>query len=338
MMVDRRATRRKEEITNIGLIDLFCLVVSPDELMGSIRGQYGKLTRMTMHIKHKNILQESAQLAVAVVLASIGLKVFLLPNGFLDGGVTGIAILLSKLFPVDMSIILPLASIPFLIAGYFITTKRILIKSIVSIAVLALVIHFDNFSSITEDKLIIATFGGLFLGAGIGMAIRAGAVLDGSELLGLYLNERFGFSIGSVILLFNIVLFGITAMLLSTEAAMYSILTYLVTSKAVDFTIQGFENYVGLMIVSKNHQMIQSELQSRLGQGATIYQGVKGYGKTGASQPNEIIHVVVNRIDARRIHRLVDNLDTEAFVIEFDVNHVKGGKVRKLLSRTAVSA
>ena len=281
----------------------------------------------------KNTLKESLQIAFAIFLASIGLKAFLLPNGFLDGGVTGIAILFSEVFDLSISIILPIVSIPFFIVGYFTITRRILWKSVISILGLALVIHLENFSSITDDKLIIATFGGVFLGSGIGLAIRNGSVLDGSELLGLYLNNKYGFSIGSIILAFNIILFGITALVLTPEIAMYSILTYLVTSKAIDFTIQGFENYVGLMIVSKKSQHIQEEFLQKIGQGITVYQGIKGYGKTGVAEAKEIIHVVVNRIDARRISRMIDEIDKEAFIIEFDVNDIKGGKIRKFLNR-----
>ena len=281
----------------------------------------------------KEAASETVQLGLAIFLASIGLKAFLLPNGFLDGGVTGIAILISELSDFDISLILPVVSIPFFVIGYFTTTKRILIKSIVSIIALSIVIHLENFSSITDDKLIIATFGGVFLGSGIGLAIRNGSVLDGSELLGLYFNHKYGFSIGSIILLFNIILFGITAIVLTPEVAMYSILTYLVTSKAIDFTIQGFENYVGLMIVSKKSNEIQQEFLEKIGQGITVYQGVKGYGKSGVANTSEIIHVVVNRIDARRISRMIDDIDKDAFLIEFDVNDIKGGKIRRFLSK-----
>ncbi len=281
--------------------------------------------------KTKDTIKEFFQLGLAIFLASIGLKAFLLPNGFLDGGATGIAILISELFDLNISIILPIASIPFFLLGYFTTTKRILVKSIISILCLSLIIHFENFNAITDDKLIIAAFGGIFLGSGIGMAIRNGAVLDGSELLGLYINDKLGVSIGSVILVFNIFLFGITALFLSPEVAMYSILTYLVTSKAIDFTIQGFENYVGLMIVSQKSNAIQKEFLQEIGQGITIYQGIKGYGKSGINETKEIIHLVVNRIDARRISRMIDKIDQQAFIIEFDVNDVKGGKIRRFL-------
>jgi len=276
---------------------------------------------------------EVLQIGFAIFFASIGLKAFLLPNGFLDGGVTGIAILVSELFDLNISFLLPIISIPFFIIGYFHITKRILLKSVISIICLSLMIHFENFKSITDDKLIIAIFGGIFLGVGIGMAIRNGSVLDGSELLGLYFNKKYGFSIGSIILLFNIVLFCITALLISAEVAMYSILTYLVTGKAVDFTIQGFENYVGLMIISKNSGELQDSFYQKIGQGTTVYRGVRGYGRSGVSEPKEIIHVVANRIDVMRIKRMIEEIDPNAFIIEFDVNNVNGGKIRRYLSK-----
>lgn len=281
----------------------------------------------------KSTFSEALQIGIGIGLASIGLKAFLLPNGFLDGGVTGIAILLGELLDMNISLLLPIVSLPFLVMGYFTTTKRILIKSIISILALSLVIHFENFSSITDDKLIIATFGGIFLGSGIGLAIRNGSVLDGSELLGLYFSDKYGFSVGSLILAFNIILFGITALVLSPEVAMYSILTYLVTSKAIDFTIQGFENYVGLMVVSRNSSKLQDEFLSNYGQGITVYQGVKGFGKKGINETKEILHIVINRIDVRRITRMIETIDEEAFVIEFDINNVSGGKIRRFLGK-----
>ncbi len=279
----------------------------------------------------KNSVLEIGQIGVAIFLASVGLKMFLLPNGFLDGGATGITILLSELLDIDISVILPIVSIPFFVIGYFTIDRRILVKSFIAILCLSLIIHFENFESITNDKLIIATFGGLFLGTGIGLAIRNGAVLDGSEMLGIYINNKFGFSIGAVILLFNIILFGITALVLTPEIAMYSILTYIITGKAVDFTIKGFENYVGLMIISNKSKMLQDCFLEEIGHGITVYQGVKGFGKRGLNEKNEIIHLIVNRIDVKRINVMIDAIDKDAFIIEFDVNDVKGGKLKRYL-------
>ena len=276
---------------------------------------------------------EYFQIALGVLLASIGLKAFLLPNGFLDGGVTGIALLVSTSTGWDISILLLGISVPFLIMGYFTLSKRIVVKSTLSISLLALLISLESFNTITEDKLLIAIFGGLFLGLGIGLAIRNGAVLDGSEILGIFVFDRIGVSIGKTILFFNIILFSITAIFISMEIAMYSILTYLVTAKIIDFIIEGFEDFIGLMIVSKHSKAIEHAILHQVGVGMTIYKGESGYGNTGKQEENRIIHTVINRIEIRKINRVIDAVDPDAFIIEFDINNVKGGVLRKYLDR-----
>lgn len=281
----------------------------------------------------KKILSEIFQISIGILFASIGLKMFLLPNGFLDGGVTGIAILLSELFDFNISYILLLVSIPFLILAWFNLSKRIFIKSVISIISLAIIIHFENFESITDDKLLIAIFGGLFLGAGIGLTIRNGAVLDGSEILGIFINDRLGISIGKIVLFFNAILFAVTALLLSIEIAMYSILTFIVTAKVIDLMIEGFEDHVGLMIVSEKINEINIELIKVIGTGTTLYKGSGGFGKRGAQSTKDIIHTVINRIDIRRTYNLIDSIDKNAFIIEFDVNNIKGGIYTKYISK-----
>lgn len=281
----------------------------------------------------KKLFFEGFQIFIGIVLASIGLKAFLLPNGFLDGGVTGIAILINQVYQINISVILLIVSLPFLVLAWNTLTKQIVIKSFLSITALAVFIHFENFNSITDDKLLIAIFGGIFLGSGIGIAIKNGAVLDGSEILGIFINNRFGVSIGKVILLFNIILFLITAALISIEVSMYSILTFLITAKIIDLVIEGFEDYVGLMIVSELSNEIEYGLINEIGVGITIYKGAKGYGSRGTQNQTEIIHTVINRIDIRRTYSLIEKLDNKAFIIEFDVNNVKGGILKKYLSK-----
>ncbi len=283
--------------------------------------------------KLKLLFFEGIQITIGIILASIGLKAFLLPNGFLDGGVTGIAILISELFNINISLLLFAVSIPFLLLAWQNLTKQIFFKSLISISSLAFIIHFENFNSITEDKLLIAIFGGLFLGAGIGLAIKNGAVLDGSEILGIYINKKFGIAIGKVILLFNVVLFGVTALLLSIEIAMYSILTFLITAKIIDLMIEGFEDYIGLMIVSPKADTIEKGLIEEVKIGITTYKGETGYGTRGVKDQNKIIHTVINRIDMRRTYNLIDKIDPKAFIIEFDVNNVKGGILNKYLTK-----
>ena len=283
--------------------------------------------------KVSNYFFEYFQIFIGIVLTSLGLKAFLLPNGFLDGGVTGIALLVRTQVDINMSYLLVLFSIPFLILGYFTVSKRIVIKSIISILGVALFIHFENFQTITNDKLLISIFGGLLVGSGIGIAIRNGSVLDGLEILGIFLNDKFGISIGKIVMLFNIVLFTVTAFVESVEIALYSILTYIIAAKVTDTVIEGFEDFIGVTIVSKKNNLIKIGIIEELGVGLTIYKGSSGFGSNGISEEFDIIHTIINRIDIKKMHRIIDDIDREAFTIEFDVNNVKGGVLRHYLDK-----
>lgn len=193
-------------------------------------------------------------------------------------------------------------------------------------------IHYENFEPVTDDKLLIAIFGGLFLGSGIGLTVKNGAVLDGSEILGIFINERYGISIGKVILVFNVILFSVTTALLSIEVAMYSILTFLITAKVIDLMIEGFEDFVGLMIVSDESLAIEQSLTKEIGVGMTIYKASSGFGKRGEQGEKQMIHTVINRIDIRKTYNIIDKHDESAFIIEFHVNDIKGGILRKYLT------
>lgn len=281
----------------------------------------------------KRITVEFLQIGLGILFASIGLKAFLLPNGFLDGGVTGISILCNTIFGWDISIALIILSIPFLILAYFTISPYMVFKSVFSILSLAVILHFENFDVVTDDKLLISIFGGLFLGVGIGITIKNGAVLDGSEILGIYVNRHLGLSIGKIILLFNCVLFAITAIMVSMETAMYSILAFLVTAKITDLTVEGFENFIGVMIVSEYSQQIQTSIAKELGAGMTVFTNIKGFGKNGVNNEQEVIKTIVNRIEIVKVNKIINHIDPNAFILEFDVNHVKGGVLRRYLSK-----
>lgn len=283
--------------------------------------------------KASNYFFEYFQIFIGIVLTSLGLKAFLLPNGFLDGGVTGIALLVRTQVDINMSYLLVVFSIPFLILGYFTVSKRIVIKSIISILGVALFIHFENFQTITNDKLLISIFGGLLVGSGIGIAIRNGSVLDGSEILGIFLNDKFGISIGKIVMFFNIILFTVTAFVESIEIALYSILTYIIAAKVTDTVIEGFEDFIGVTIVSKKYNLIKLAILEELGVGLTVYKGSSGFGSNGVAEDFDIIHTIINRIDIKKMHRIIDEIDPEAFTIEFDVNNVKGGVLRHYLDK-----
>ncbi len=181
-------------------------------------------------------------IALSICSAGFGLKGFLLPNQFIDGGAMGISLLISETTPLSLSLLVVLVNLPFIILGYFHVGHRFAIKSILAILGLALILYLVPYPIITSDKLLIAVFGGFFLGAGIGMAIRGGAVIDGTEVLAIYLSKKTGLTIGDIILLFNILIFLAGAYILSVEVALYAMLTYFAASKTVDFVIEGVES------------------------------------------------------------------------------------------------
>jgi uncharacterized membrane-anchored protein YitT (DUF2179 family) len=200
----------------------------------------------------------------------------LLPNQFIDGGAMGISLLISETTNVSLSILIVAVNLPFLILGYSQIGKEFAIKSIIAIILLAVVVHFIPYPLITSDKLLIAVFGGFFLGTGIGMAIRGGSVIDGTEVLAIYLSKKTGLTIGDIILIFNIIIFSFGAYVLSIEIALYAILTYLAASKTIDFIIEGIEEYTGITIISEKSEEIRLMITEKLGRGVTLYNGKGG--------------------------------------------------------------
>ena len=180
-------------------------------------------------------------MALGVISATIGLKAFLLSNNFLDGGAMGVSLLINILTDFDLSLLILMINLPFIIIGYRQISWQFAIRSTISIILLSVLVHFVELPSITSDKLLIAIFGGVFLGAGIGFSIRGGSVIDGTEVMAIYMSRRGGITVGNFIAIFNVALFIIAAFLINVETAMYSMLTYVAASKSVDFIINGIE-------------------------------------------------------------------------------------------------
>lgn len=269
-------------------------------------------------------------LALGVASASFGLKGFLLPSHFIDGGVTGISLLVEHKTGIPLSILLILINMPFVVLGYWQIGRKFFIKSIIAIAGLAITVALVEYPIITEDKLLVAIFGGFFLGAGIGLAMRGGAVLDGTEVTAIYVSKRIGLTIGDVILLFNILIFSAAAYLISIEAALYSILTYMAASKTVTLIIEGIEEYTGVTIISHKHEEVRTMIIEKLGRGVTVYQGKGGYGKKGQARQNiEIIYAVVTRLETARLNTEIEKIDPSAFVITNSIKDTKGGMIKK---------
>ena len=268
---------------------------------------------------------------IGVFSAGFGLKAFLIPNNFIDGGVMGISLLTNTQTKVPLSILIILFNLPFLFLGYRQISKIFSLKSLLAITALAIVVAFIPYPKITSDKVLVAVFGGVFLGGGIGLTIRGGGVIDGTEVLAIYLSRKVSLTVGDLILIFNIAIFGIAAYLLTMEDAMYSILTYLSASKMVDFILEGIEEYTGVTIISTHSQQIMHMIQNKLGRGLTVYSGRKGFGKSGLSNQNvDIIFTVITRLEINRLTSEVNHIDPKAFLVMQSIKDTRGGMVKKI--------
>lgn len=274
--------------------------------------------------------QDVVLIVIGVLLAAVGLNGFLLPNGFLDGGVTGISLLVSRLTGISISVLLIVINIPFILLAYKQLSLSFTIKALAAIVGLASALVFIKVPVITSDKLLIAIFGGFFLGAGIGMSVRGGAVLDGTEVLALYINRKTVLSVGEVIMYFNILIFGVAAILVNIETAMYAMLTYLSASKTVDFIISGFEEYIALTIISPESELIRKTLTLKLRKGVTVFKGKSGFGKRGHVESEiDIVYTVVTRLEVHRILDEIEKIDGKAFIVQHNINDTKGGMIKR---------
>jgi len=277
-----------------------------------------------------HIIRDTVFILIGITSAGFGLKGFLLPNSFIDGGAMGISLLISETTNVSLSILIVVVNLPFIILGFSQIGKQFGFKSILAIIGLALIVHFIPYPFITSDKLLIAVFGGFFLGVGIGMAIRGGAVIDGTEVLAIYLSKKTGLTIGDVILLFNIIIFSFGAYILSIEVALYAILTYLAAAKTVDFIIEGVEEYTGITIISDENEKIRLMITEKLGRGVTIYAGKGGFGKKGNDLKQiDILYTVITRLEIARLRTEIDKIDSNSFIIMNSIKDTKGGMIKK---------
>lgn len=265
-----------------------------------------------------------------IASAAFGLESFLIPTSFIDGGVTGISLLTRRETGISLSVLILVINLPFIVLGWRQIGALFGIKSILAISLLAVVLAFVHFPVVTNDKLLVAVFGGFFLGAGIGLTIRGGGVIDGTEILAIFLSKKRSLSVGDFILIFNILIFSVAAYLLSIEVALYSILTYMAASKTVDFVLEGIEEFTGVTIISPHSPEIADMIKEKLGRGLTIYSGKKGYGKRGETHDNtDIIFTVITRLEISRLANEVERIDPNAFMVMQSIKDTHGGMVKK---------
>ncbi|WP_010094369.1 YitT family protein [Ornithinibacillus scapharcae] len=276
-----------------------------------------------------SIIFRFIMMLIGATIAAIALELFLIPNTIIDGGIIGISLLTNNLTGLNFGILIFIFNLPFLFAGYKFIGKSFVISSLFSIVALALIepaLH--SFAPATNDTLLATVFGGLILGVGVGIVIRNGGALDGTEILGILLTRKFPFSVGEFVMFFNIFIFGWAGFVLGWEQAMYSIITYFIASKAIDLVGQGLTGDTkAAIIVSDNYEEVGEAIQERLGRMIT-----KLYGKGGFRENDkEVIYVVLTRLEIAKLKSIVHETDSKAFITIMDAQEAHGGKFKNAI-------
>jgi uncharacterized membrane-anchored protein YitT (DUF2179 family) len=282
-----------------------------------------------LHIHHN--FEDAIYIISGALVSGFALKSFLVPNQFLDGGVTGISLLLHELYHWDINLLIVVVNIPFLIMGAIQINKRFAIRSFAGIILISLCIAFIPYPEFHYDKLLISAFGGVFLGAGIGLGMRGGCAFDGLEILAVYTLKRTSFTISEIILGFNIVIFLIAAFRLGFDTALYAILTYYIVTKTIDYVVEGLEEFTGVTIISAYSEDIKSVLVKELGRGITVYKGERGFMKDNfeVSQPCDIVFTVITRLEVRRLKNAVNEIDPAAFIFTNTIKEAANGILKR---------
>ena len=278
-----------------------------------------------------NNLRDTLSTIAGILFCGFALKGFLVPNQFFDGGVTGISLLIHELYHINIAYVIILANLPLIVMAGFQVNRAFALRTLVAVIGLGLCLLFIPYPQITSDKLLVSIFGGVFMGIGVGLAIRGGCALDGIEVLALYTTRRISFTISEIILGINIIIFLIAAVELGLPTALYSILTYYTASRTISFVIEGLEEYTGVTIISGQSEPIKEKLVMELGRGITIYKGERGFLKSSfdVSQDCDIVFTVVTRLEVRRLKNMVHHIDANAFIFTSTIKEAAGGVLKR---------
>lgn len=265
-------------------------------------------------------------LFMGAVLFSVGLEIFLVPNQIMDGGIVGISIILSHLTGVNLGLFLFFLNIPFFFIGYKQIGKTFAISTLFGITIMSLsTTFFHPIPAFTDDILLATVFGGIILGAGVGLVIRYGGSLDGTEIMAILINKKFPFSVGEIVMFFNIFIFGIGGFVFGWDRAMYSVLAYFIAFKTIDIVIEGLDQSKSVWIISDKDDEIGEALLARLGRGVTYLKGEGAY--TGDDK--KVIFCVISRLEEAKLKLIVEEVDPSAFLAVADIAEVRGGRFKK---------
>ncbi|MGD6901888.1 YitT family protein [Bacillus infantis] len=272
------------------------------------------------------ILKRALLITIGAILMGVGLEIFLVPNQVIDGGIVGISIMLSHLTGVKLGLIIFLLNIPFFFIGYKQIGKTFAISTLYGIFILSITTSLLHpVPAFTQDILLASVFGGIVLGIGVGIVIRYGGSLDGSEVLAILANKRLPFSVGEIIMFINLFILGSAGFVFTWDRAMYSLIAYFVAFKTIDITITGLEESKSVWVISDNYRQIGDAINSRLGRGVTYLSGEGAY----SGDDKKVIFCVINRLEEAKLKEIVEGLDPSAFLAVGDIAEVRGGRFKK---------
>ena len=278
-----------------------------------------------------SLIQDTLLILLGVASSAFALKGFLVPNKFFDGGITGISLLIHEIYDFNLAYVILFANIPFIIFSIYLVNWEYALKTLLCILLLGAFLLYMPYPLITSDTLLVSIFGGFFLGAGIGLIMRAGSAIDGIEILALFTGKRTSFTISEIILGINIIIFVFAAFSFGVEKALYSMLTYFAASKTIDYVVEGLEAYIGVTIISAKSEIIKDRLVNEMGRGITIYKGERGFlpGQFGMHTDVDIIFTVITRLEIRKLKNLVDEVDPHSFVFANLIKEAAGGIIKR---------
>jgi uncharacterized membrane-anchored protein YitT (DUF2179 family) len=289
---------------------------------------------MSKELNPSYIIQDTIYIILGILFSAFAMKSFLVPNHFLDGGVTGLSLLGHEIFHWNLGLLLILTNLPFIIMGAYQISKGFAIKTSIAVVGLAIALQYIEFPIVTSDNLLISMFGGFFLGLGIGLAMRGGCAIDGIEVLALYTLKKTSFTITEMIMAMNIILFLSAGIHFGLETALYAMLTYYIAMRTIDYVIEGMEAYTGVTIISGKSEEIKDALVLRMGRGITIYKGERGFMKDSyeVSHDCDIVFTVITRLEVRKLKNVVQKIDPRAFVFTHTIKETAGGVLKRKIA------
>ncbi|UFJ62827.1 YitT family protein [Brevibacillus sedimenti] len=286
---------------------------------------------LKQHATHKKLtlgklLKRALFILIGSGLVSVGLEIFLVPNRIIDGGIVGISIILSHLTGLTLGLFLFLLNLPFLIVGYKQIGKTFALSTLLGVSAMSVgTTMLHDVRPLTEDPLLAAVFGGIILGIGVGLVIRYGGSLDGTEIVAILFNKKTPFSVGEIVMFFNVFILGSAGFVFGWDRAMYSLMAYYIAFKMIDLTIEGFEGSKSVWIISDNYKEIGDAIVARLGRGVTYLSGEGGY--TGDDK--KVVFCIITRLEEAKLKLIVEEVDPGAFLAVGNIHDVRGGQFKK---------